>query len=104
MGMNQKRVRTAMQANFQAGRVKGRGKVRNVSEGGLFVGTSAIPEEGEMALVSIQTPTGNRLAISGLVWWTTSRPGGSANRAPGFGLRVLDDSQAYRNLVETLLR
>jgi Tfp pilus assembly protein PilZ len=93
-----------MQAQFEAGRVRGRGKVRNVSEGGLFVGTSSIPEEGELVRLHIKMPTGNRLAISGLVWWTTAAQQANGHRTPGFGLRVLDDSQAYRNLIETLLR
>ena len=43
--MKDKRRATQIPAEFRAGRIRGRGEVRNVSPGGLFVGTRAVPEE-----------------------------------------------------------
>ena len=48
--MTDERVRTKIPAEFSAGHVSGKGEVRNVSAGGLFVGTLAIPEEGLLVL------------------------------------------------------
>ena len=79
----------------------GSGKIRNVSEGGLFIGTAAIPPQGELAEVTFTPPGGGRIAVTGLVWWTTDDAGGS-HRARGFGLRVLEDSERFRSLVERL--
>ena len=45
--MEHGRVRACMAAEFEAGGLKAKGLVKNISEGGLFVGTGTIPELGE---------------------------------------------------------
>jgi uncharacterized protein (TIGR02266 family) len=96
--MADERVRTKIPAEFSAGHVSGKGEVRNVSAGGLFVGTLAIPEEGTPVKLTLTAPGKVPVEVNGLVWWTA--PAGRAKPC-GFGLRVLDDDEGYRCFVDT---
>ena len=97
--MTEQRRQTRIPAEFRANGWTGRGEVRNVSEGGLFVGTLAIPDEGTEIEVTLTSPGKVPVAVKGLVWWTA--PAGRAVPC-GFGLRVLDDDEGYKRLVESL--
>ena len=97
--MTSERVRTKIPAEFDANGFKGRGEVRNVSEGGLFVGTLHIPEEGSCVELTLQQPGKAAIEVSGLVWWTA--PAGRANPS-GFGLRVLGEDEGFQRLVESV--
>jgi hypothetical protein len=94
------RVRTSICAEFKGSRLKGRGRIKNVGEGGLFVQTAAIPEQGDFVRVRFSQPMLGHLEVSGMVWWTTGR----RHHTPGFGLRVLNADAPYRDLVTQLLR
>jgi hypothetical protein len=99
--MTNRRIRTAIQTEFEAGELHGRGTIRNVAEGGLFVGTPQIPHQGDLVSLSFRDGKGRGLGISGLVWWTTiDEPG--THSAPGFGIRLLEDTDDYRNFFESL--
>jgi uncharacterized protein (TIGR02266 family) len=99
--MDYGRVRTSIDTEFEAGGLRGKGRIQNMSEGGLFVGTDLLPEEGENVDLSFRAPGGAELNLSGLVWWTTNHAG-TRHRTRGFGLRLLDDSDAFRSLLESL--
>jgi len=99
--MIHRRIRTAIQAEFETGALRGRGKIRNMAEGGLFVGTAAVPQEGELVSLSFRDHRGRELDVHGLVWWTTSDEPG-VHRSPGFGMRLLEDSERYRLFLENL--
>ncbi len=99
--MKDHRRATSIPAEFRAGAIRGSGKVRNVSEGGLFVGTRAIPEPGTNARVRLVAPGKVPVEVIGLVWWT-ARPVSPRDRHCGFGMRVLDDDEQYRLLVESI--
>lgn len=96
------RIRTCIETEFEVCGRRSRGKIKNVSEGGLFVGTAAIPEEGENVELTFRAPGGGEVSVSGLVWWTRDGRGGAGSRTPGFGLRLLDESEDFRRLVESL--
>jgi Tfp pilus assembly protein PilZ len=85
---------------FRAGKVSGRGKIRNLGEGGLFVNTASVPPQGESVSVRFTSPLEGALEVSGLVWWTTGRN----HKTPGFGVRLLDADDRYQRLVRGLLR
>ncbi len=88
--MTTRRIRTAIQAEFEAGELRGRGTIRN-----------QIPDQGDLVSLSFRDPKGRGLGVSGLVWWTTSDEPG-VHRAPGFGIRLLEDSDDYRSFFESL--
>lgn len=94
------RIPTRIATEFRSGTLEGTGSIKNVGEGGLFVGTTTIPDEGEAVELCLHTARGLSIELSGMVWWT--RPLG-AGGAPGFGLRILDeDSDELRLLLDSL--
>lgn len=94
--MNCGRIRTCIETEFEVGGCRAKGRIKNVSESGVFVGTASIPEQGEDVDLNFRSPDGEEVRFSGLVWWTTADCGGTPNRAPGFGLRLLDDNEDFR--------
>lgn len=99
-GMAEQRKRVSFLTEFRAGGVTGSGKVKNVSSGGLFVNTASIPEQGDTVFVSMSPGNGRRVAVTGMVWWTTD--GRRGRLGSGFGLRVLEESESYQALVARL--
>jgi len=95
-GMTDERVRTRIPADFETAGLSGRGEVRNVSRGGLFLGTLSIPQEGATVAVKLRAPGSAPVEVKGLVWWTASS---RSAKARGFGLRILDDDEGYQRLV-----
>jgi Tfp pilus assembly protein PilZ len=99
-GRKARRARAMIDTEFRAGKLAGRGKIRNLGEGGLFVNTSSVPPQGESVQVRFTSPTEGALEVTGLVWWTTGR----GHKHPGFGVRLLDADDRYQRLVRVLLR
>ena len=95
------RFRTAIQTEFAAGGLRGTGKIRNVAEGGLFVGTEQLPDQGDTVRVSFRS-NGTSVDVEGLVWWTTEDSPGP-HRARGFGMRLLYDSEEYERFLASLM-
>jgi hypothetical protein len=97
--MTDDRVATQIPALWRAGSFRGRGQVQNVSEGGLFLETLSIPEEGEAVEVTLQAPGKAEVEVRGLVWWTAA-PGLAS--PCGFGLRVLYEDEGYQTLLHSV--
>ena len=100
-GMTRPRMRTQIPTEFRTASLSGKGKVRNVSDGGLFVGTSAIPDAGDSVELRLSAPGEPPIEVTGLVWWTTSHLE-APNAHSGFGLRLLGESEPYLRLLESL--
>lgn len=96
-----RRIRTSIQTDFEAGALRGRGKIRNVAEGGVFVGTTQLPSQGDLVVLSFRGASGPPLEVTGLVWWTTLEAPGP-HRMPGFGMRLLDSSDEYERFYASL--
>ena len=79
--MAERRIRSLIPTQFRTRSLSGVGKVRNLSERGLF----GWP----------------RISLTGLVWWTARHPS-DRNAHCGFGLRLVDDNDAYLRLVASL--
>ena len=101
--MKHERFRTSIPAEFAAGEIKATGQIRNLNEGGLFVGTASIPAQGETVQLNFSVPGGARIELSGMVWWTTTDSKEQRHRHPGFGLRLLEENADYRSWIESLL-
>jgi hypothetical protein len=100
--MEYRRIRTCIETEFAVGGHRAQGKIKNMSEGGLFVGTTSIPEEGETVDLTFRAPGAKEVRLSGLVWWTTNGADGKEHRTPGFGLWLLDDSDDFRSFLAEL--
>ena len=70
--MKQKnRARTSIEVDYQVGAQQASGKIKNVGREGLFVGTRAIPEQGEAVSLLFSFPNQAPISVMGIVWWTT---------------------------------
>ena len=96
--MSDERFKIKLPTRILAGRLRGEGSIANISRGGLFVRCSAIPEQGETVRLAFEAPDGERISVSGLVWWTTE-PSERPNAERGFGVRLLSASKAYERLL-----
>ena len=100
--MQYERIRTCIETEFEVSGHRAKGRITNVSEGGAFVGTAAIPEEGESVHLNFKEPGGEEVRFSGLVWWTTNGSRGKRHRAPGFGLRLVDENEEFHRFFTDL--
>lgn len=100
--MHDGRIRTCIETEFEVTGHRAKGRIKNVSEGGIFVGTASIPEQGEDVDLNFKAPDGEEVRLSGLVWWTTDDCSGARNRAPGFGMRLLDENENFRRFLASL--
>lgn len=102
--MRNGRIRTAIETEFEVGGTRAKGRIMNVSEGGVFIGSGTIPGQGENAALRFRAPGGGEMELSGLVWWTTEDGSVTRHRAPGFGVRLLDADEEWSELCESLQR
>ena len=100
--MRSARIRTCIDTDFEVGGRRAQGKIKNMSESGLFIGTTSMPEEGENIDLSFKERGGSEIKLSGLVWWTTNDVAASERRIPGFGLRLLEEIDDLRVLLAKL--
>ena len=100
--MAQKRIRTSIETEFEVCGQRATGKIKNVSTGGLFVGTASIPDQGESVDLSFRAPDGDEISISGFVWWTTRDIERGTRQVPGFGLCLLEENEDFARLVASL--
>ena len=97
--MESDRIRTSIETEFEIGGKRAQGKIKNISEGGLFVGTAALPEEGDNLELRFRAPDGSVVSLSRMVWWTRAPANTGQRQAPGFGMRVLDDNEVFRGML-----
>jgi hypothetical protein len=100
--MHQQRTTTCIDAEFEISGNPATGKIRNVSEGGLFVGSSAIPEQGDNLELNFRAPNGEMVNLSGMVWWTTNDDQALGHGRSGFALRLLEESDEFQRLLDRL--
>ena len=70
----------------------------------MFVGTTQLPDQGELVSLSFRDHRGRPLDVHGLVWWTTETTGNTpgAHRTPGFGMRLIEDSEEFSHFIASL--
>ena len=100
--MKYARIRTCIETEFEVDGRRAQGRIKNMSENGLFVGTTSMPEEGENVDLSFRERGGDEIKLSGLVWWTTNDVSANERRTPGFGLRLLEEIDDVRGLLAKL--
>jgi hypothetical protein len=78
------------------------GVTRDVSQGGMFVRTSRMPEEGQRLLVTLRFADGRQMLLQGEVVRTFEAPALIRHLFPtGFGMAIRDN-QSYKRFVETV--
>lgn len=101
--MTTNRVTTSIPVEFQAGGNRATGKITNLGSGGLFVGSGTIPDQGEPVSLRFSLPGEAPIAMTALVWWNTNDQGSRIGQSQGFGLRFLEENEAYDRAIGRLL-
>ncbi len=97
----QGRAEVSLPAIYFAGSAKGLGRVRNLSQNGLFLLGSLLPKEGEHLVIKLKTPNGREITVEGTIRWATHA---AAKSAPwGFGVELSSCGDDYRVVVEDYL-
>ncbi len=96
------RYRQEVVADFSPAESKITGVTKDVSEGGLFVRTSRMPQEGQRLLVTLRFSDGRQLLLQGEVVRTFEAPTLVRHLFPtGFGVSIRN-SQSYKRFVESV--
>ena len=96
------RYRREVVADFSPAESRITGVTKDVSQGGLFVRTSRMPEEGQKLLVTLRFSDGRQLLLQGEVVRTFEAPTLVRHLFPtGFGVSIRN-SQSYRRFVESV--
>ena len=97
-----KRSVARVPASFESGEVRGKGHVKNVSKGGVFLRSDVLPEPGSEIRVLFHTQQGRKVEIEGIVVWSTTELE-QPDARPGFGVRFEGASEQFLEFYEQIL-
>ena len=83
-----RRILKRIPAAFEAGQLRGKGHIKNVSKEGLFLRTSVLPPVGDDVRVIFHDRNGTKIEVRGTVRWTTQQLRQEDQAKPGFGLHI----------------
>lgn len=93
-----RRRKAEMTVEFTEGAFRGTGTIGDLSHRGMFVRSSRVPGTGAALRLTVNLPEGRTIILTGRV--VRSEEGPSSSRtAPGFGLRLAEDSADYQDLL-----
>ncbi len=98
-----KRTVTRVPASFESATTRGKGHVKNVSKGGLFLRSETLPPSGSEIRVLFHSREGRKVEVNGIVAWTTNDLPKEADARPGFGIRFHELSDEYLEFYEQVL-
>ncbi len=102
----QGRVEVGLPAIYFLGGAQGVGRVRNLSQNGLFLWGSLLPKEGEHVVIKLTTPNGREITVEGTVRWAAhiDADDDRTHLTPlGFGVELSSCADDYRVVVEDYL-
>jgi hypothetical protein len=93
-----------MMVEFEQSDSRGTGVTRDISNGGMFVAASRLPNVGPTLQLTVHLPNGRSLQLKGKVVRSAAQTGVSpAPTPPGFGVRLTDQPAEYDELLSRLL-
>jgi hypothetical protein len=105
-GIERRRLRRILKripAAFEAGKLRGKGHIKNVSKEGLFVRTNALPVTGAPVRVVFHDRHGSKIEVRGTVRWTTAQLPPEEKAKPGFGVYIPRGNEAFDEFFEQIL-
>jgi hypothetical protein len=90
-----RRILKRIPAAFEAGSLRGKGHIKNVSKEGLFVRTSALPPVGIDVRVLFHDRNGSKIEVRGTVRWTTAQLPAREKAKPGFGVYIARGNEDF---------
>ncbi len=100
-----KRLVKRIPVAFDAADLRGRGHIKNVSKGGLFLRTEVLPVAGTGVRMLFHNRDGSKIEVHGKVAWNTSQLDAAERdqTRPGFGMIFDTTDNAYREFLEQLM-
>jgi PilZ domain-containing protein len=98
-----RRILKRIPAAFEAGKLRGKGHIKNVSKEGLFVRTSVLPPVGDDVRVLFHDRNGSKIEVRGLVRWTTDQLPAGEKAKPGFGVFIARGNAVFDEFFEQIL-
>jgi hypothetical protein len=105
-GIERRRLRRILKripAAFEAGKMRGKGHIKNVSKEGLFVRTTSLPNAGAPVRVVFHDRQGSKIEVRGTVRWTTAQLPAEEKAKPGFGVYIPRGNDAFDEFFEQIL-
>ncbi|MEX2205636.1 MAG: PilZ domain-containing protein [Myxococcota bacterium] len=105
-GIERRRLRRVMKripCAFEAGKLRGKGHIKNISKEGLFVRTSVLPTAGTSVRVVFHDRQGSKVEVRGTTRWTTAQLPPEEKAKPGFGLYVEPGNAEFNEFFEGIL-
>jgi hypothetical protein len=97
-----RRIVKRIPAAFEAGRIRSRGHIKNVTKVGLFVRCEELPTTGEKVRVVFHDRNGCKVEVRGEVRWTTEQLRERTPK-PGFGVHIDTPSPEFLDFYEQIL-
>jgi uncharacterized protein (TIGR02266 family) len=105
-GIERRRLRRVLKqvpVAFEAGCVRGRGHIKNLSKGGVFVRTDRLPDSGDDVRILFHDRKGSKIEVLGIVAWTTDQLPSEEVGPSGFGMRFSHVPDEYLEFFEQVL-
>ena len=98
-----RRILKRIPASFEAGTLRGKGHIKNVSKEGLFLRTNALPTAGAEVRVLFPDRNGTKIEVRGLVRWTTNQLPPGEKAKPGFGVYIPRGNEEFDEFFAQIL-
>ncbi len=105
-GIERRRLRRVMKripAAFEAGKLRGKGHIKNISKEGLFVRTSVLPSAGTPVRIVFHDRHGSKVEVHGTVRWSTAQLPPAEKAKPGFGVYIEPGNEEFSEFFEHIL-
>jgi Tfp pilus assembly protein PilZ len=105
-GIERRRLRRVMKripAAFEAGKLRGKGYIKNISKEGLFVRTNILPPAGTQVRIVFHDRHGSKIEVRGTVRWTTDQLPPEEKATPGFGVYIPRGNDEFQEFFEQIL-
>jgi PilZ domain-containing protein len=98
-----RRILKRIPASYEAGKMRGKGHIKNVSKEGLFVRSSALPPIGAEVRIVFPDRNGTKIEVRGVVRWTTNQLPPAEKAKPGFGVYIARGNDTFDDFFEQIL-
>jgi PilZ domain-containing protein len=98
-----RRILKRIPASFEAGTMRGKGHIKNVSKEGLFVRSSVLPPVGADVRVVFPDRNGTKIEVRGTVRWSTDQLPPGEKAKPGFGVFIARGNETFDEFFEQIL-
>jgi len=98
-----RRILKRIPASFEAGAMRGKGHIKNVSKEGVFVRSNVLPPVGADVRIVFPDRNGTKIEVRGLVRWTTDQLPPAEKAKPGFGVYIPRGNETFDEFFEQIL-